>query len=358
MRIRVHYSWYLGFAILTALVVTQFSDAYQIWQRVVYSIIGGMIPFVAVTVKQVILNALAISLGIPIRNVTLFILGGLSGVPQKDTKPGFELLLAVSGLVLNFVIGGVLYWAYLHLAYPDNPMVTELARWLIFIWFVIVVLHFVPVYPLDCGRLVAAIMWQASRRYSRSLRIMTRWGWFIGWLITAGGVWLMFRSEQWITGLLPTYLGWVLQSAATQSIRRVAILQALQPIHANQVMNVVFPVISSDANLHQIVRRHALTTGHHFFLVAEEGKFLGILRLRRIKKIPRRRWRSTLVREVMTPARKVRTADSNESAARILERMEQFGIEEMPVLAETQLLGTVTRSNLALLAKTRVELTI
>ncbi len=117
-----------------------------------------------------------------------------------------------------------------------------------------------------------------------------------------------------------------------------------------------FPVIAPKLNLCQIIRRYALVTGQQFFLIAEEGKFLGTLTLRRIKKIPRARWRGTQASEVMTPARKVRTAAGEDSVARILEQMEQLGVRQMPVLVETQLLGTVTRDSLTRLAKTRVAL--
>jgi len=91
-------------------------------------------------------------------------------------------------------------------------------------------------------------------------------------------------------------------------------------------------------------------------VVAEEGKLLGVVTTRDIKRVPKKRWNSTKIARIMTPARQLRTASAQQSAASLLELMDELGIKRMPVLEKDKVIGVISQDSLNRLKKTRVEL--
>ena len=78
--------------------------------------------------------------------------------------------------------------------------------------------------------------------------------------------------------------------------------------------------------------------------------------MRNIKPIPKERWDSTPVGEIMTPASELKTAQAEQPASSLLKQMDELGIDFMPVLEEDKVIGIVIQDNLMRLVKTRTEL--
>ena len=78
----------------------------------------------------------------------------------------------------------------------------------------------------------------------------------------------------------------------------------------------------------------------------EGDKFLGLMNLHRLQEIPRNKWETTRVADVMIPPEKLVTARMDEDLTEVLEQMGRADINQMPVLEEGKLLGMVTRANL------------
>ncbi|MDD5037963.1 MAG: CBS domain-containing protein [Dehalococcoidales bacterium] len=151
-------------------------------------------------------------------------------------------------------------------------------------------------------------------------------------------------------------VGWVLQSAATQSRLRVRRHEALQDFTARDIISRESPLITPDISLARLAHDFILVTGHHYFAVTDGGKLQGVVTMRQIKSIPPSRWGSTNVGKIMTPARKVKTALAGQSAASLLEQMDEFRLSEMPVIDKGEAIGIATRDRLTRLIKARAEL--
>jgi len=82
----------------------------------------------------------------------------------------------------------------------------------------------------------------------------------------------------------------------------------------------------------------------------------GIVTMSNIKSIPKGRWDSSPVGKIMTPASKLKAAHPKQSAASLLEQMDELGTSQMPVVKKGKAIGIVTRDSLIRLVKTRAEL--
>lgn len=357
VRLRLHPTWAVAFILIIAMVVTQFPEAYPFWQRIILGVAASLLFFIAVGLREVVLNFLAINRGIPLQRVTLFAIGGLPQIPKGDTRPLLELLMGTAGLLLNLIIAGILYAVHSALVNTANVLIDGIILWTTYLYFLLTLFHFIPVFPLDGGRLLRTLLWKLTGDYDRSTNIASWAGQGLGLLLIAGGILLMILSRQWFNGLTLVFVGWVLHLAAIQSRRQTALREALQHIAARDMISGESPIIATpQLTVGQLVRDCILVTGQRYFVVAEEGKLLGVVTIRDIKKVPKKRWNSTKISRAMTPAKQLRTASAQQSAASVLELMDELRIKWMPVLEKGKVIGVISQDSLNRLNKTRIEL--
>ncbi len=357
IRIRLHYTWPIAFLLITPIVITQFSEAYPLWQRMLLGIAASLLFFAAISIREIVLSSIAISRGIPVKSVTLFVFGGgVSLIAKETTLPIVEVLVAAAGLLSNLVISGLFYGIYILLLSLGDVLIAGLSQWLAFIFFILTLFHFIPASPLDGGRLVRALIWKATDNYDQATHITNWTGRGVGFLLVCGGITLLIVTHQWFVGLVLTFVGWVLQSAAAQSHHHAALREALQDFNARDVMAKERPLITEELSIMQLVRDCILITGQRSFVVGDSGKLRGIVTMRNIKRIPKRRWRSTRIGEIMTPASKLKTAHVEQPASSLLQQMDELGVSEIPVMEKDKVIGVVYRDSLIRLARTRAEL--
>lgn len=357
VRLRLHPTWAIAFILIIAMVVTQFPEVYPVWQRIILGVTASLLFFIAVGFREVILNFLALNRGIPVQRVTLFAFGGLPQIPKGDTRPLLELLMVTAGLLINLVIAGILYAVHSALVNTANVIIDGIILWTAYLYFMLALFHFIPVFPLDGGRLLRTLLWKLIGDYDRATNIVSWAGQGFGLLLIACGILLLVLAGEWFNGLVLIFVGWVLYLAAVQSRRQTALREALQHIAARDMMSGESPIIATpQLTVGQLVRDCILVTGQRYFVVAEEGKLLGVVTTRDIKRVPKKRWNSTKIARIMTPARQLRTASAQQSSASLLELMDELGIKRMPVLEKDKVIGVISQDSLNRLKKTRVEL--
>jgi Zn-dependent protease len=356
VRVRVDYTWLVALALITAIVVTQFPEVFILWQRIVFGLVTGVLFFVAVSLRQLALVLLAISRGMSIRRFTLFVFGGVFQSSAEFTRPVLERLIAVAGLATNLLMAGVFYGIYVGFVIAGNEVAAGLTEWLGFIYFMLALLHFVPAFPLDGGRLLAAYLWTATGNYFRAIRITSWIGWAIGLIFVGGGILLLALGQQWFIGLMMTLLGWGLASAAGLSRRQAQFYEALHGFTGRDIMTKESHFVSPQLTLSELVRNYVLVTGQRYFAVTDGAQWQGVVTLRSLKSVPRKQWDATRVSEVMIPASQVRSVQVGQSAVSLLEQMDDLGVDEVPVLETDRVIGIVTRDSLLRLARMHGEL--
>jgi CBS domain-containing protein len=356
VRLRLHPTWAIAILLIIAMVVTQFPEAYPFWQRIALGVAASLLFLAAIGIREIILNFLALHRGIPVKKVTLFAFGGVSQITKEGTLPVLELLLAVVGLLTNLIIAGIFYAVHAVLVNTANVMIAGLILWLAYLYFMLALFHFIPGFPLDVGRLLRLLLWKVTGDYDRATGIASWAGQGFGLLFIVVGILLLVLTRQWFNGLVLIFVGWILYLAAAQSRRQTALRKALQHIAARDVMARESIITAPQLTVGQLVRDCILVTGQRYFVVAEGSKLQGTVTTHDIKKVPKKRWDSTKISKIMTPASELGTAHAQQSAASVLEQMDELRIDQIPVLEQDEVIGVVTRESLIRLDKTRTEL--
>jgi len=362
IQFRLHYSWFIIFVLITVSLSWQyFPIVYPDWSRPIYWVIGvvtSLLFFASVVAHELAHSLVARINGIPVKSITLFIFGGIARITREATRAGAELKMAAAGPACSLVIGGLFFLLHI-LIRNTNESISAMAFWLAYINVALAAFNMIPGFPLDGGRVFRSVMWRVSGNYKRSTQIATWVGQGVGYLFILGGILIIFLRPfglSWFSGLWLAFIGWFLGNAASASYRQAQWREALQGFTAAQMMNRDCPVVPPNITVNWLVQGYVLTSGHHFFLVADEGELKGVLTLHNIKAVPQQNWDVAQVKEIMTPVEKLKVAHLDQDALSILEQMDENDINQMPVASEGRVIGLISRDSLIRFLRTRSEL--
>ena len=137
---------------------------------------------------------MALSKGIPVRGITLFIFGGVSRLEHEPQRPITEFVVALVGPLISILLAGMFGGVWYLLGRGDSApeMVLLLLAWTNLS---LGVFNLVPGYPLDGGRLLRAGIWGLTGDHRRATRIAAGMGQAVGGAMVLGGVIVAVRWE-------------------------------------------------------------------------------------------------------------------------------------------------------------------
>jgi len=129
--LRLHYTWFIIFALVTtSLVLYPFEQPYPIEQRIILGILASLLFFASIITHELAHSILAIRNNIPVKEITLFVFGGVSQITKEATRPRVELSIAIVGPLTSLVLAGIFYGLHLVLAGTQQILAASLMQWL------------------------------------------------------------------------------------------------------------------------------------------------------------------------------------------------------------------------------------
>jgi CBS domain-containing protein len=170
-----------------------------------------------------------------------------------------------------------------------------------------------------------------------------------------GGIYYAFTYNDWVGGIWIAFIGWFLDNAANSSYRQMQLTESLQNVYAEDLMTQDCPMVPRGLTLGELFRDQIVQSGRRCFLVNDGERLIGLITLSDLKEVNRERWDYTTVMEAMTPREQLKVALPTDNAATLLERMDEFDINQIPIVDNGQVLGLVARDHLLRLIRTRDE---
>jgi len=356
--LRLHYTWFIIFALVTYSLVRYplVEPPYPpIEQRIILGILTSLLFFASILTHELAHSILAIRNNIPVKEITLFVFGGVSQITKEATHPRAELLIAIVGPLTSLALAGIFYGLHLLLAGTQHILAASLMQWLALINVILAVFNLIPGFPLDGGRIFRALVWQRTQDYHRATRIATKVGQGIAYAFIAGGIALIFVFQLWLNGLWLIFIGWFLHDAARASYRQVLLRDALTGITVRQVTDYDCPLIPPHLNLMELVQQHILPTGRSCFLITSGAELEGMVTLQQIKKVPRPQWATTSVQDIMTPASKLKVAYADQDILSVLQEMNGENTNHIPVMEAGKVIGIINREDIVRFLRTRAD---
>lgn len=358
ISLRLHYSWFIIFALITwALAASYFPLSHPTWSRstsIAAGLLTSLLFFGSVLVHELMHSVVALSEGINVQSITLFILGGVSQITDEPKTAKDEFRMAIAGPLTSLVLGGI-FWAIWFGLRNISPFISAVAYWLGLINILLGVFNLVPGFPLDGGRVFRSLLWWRNRNLQRSTRIASDIGRGVGYLLIFGGIWLVFTGN-WFNGIWFALIGWFLESSAVGSYRQLVLREMLQGHTAKEIMTQDCMNVSPDTTIERLVNENILTTGRRCFPVVAESRLQGLVTMDNVRGVPRERWDRTTLSEAMTTFDHVKSVSPDEDLSTILKIMTEADIDQVPVVQDGNIIGMVGRDNLLNFINVRAEL--
>jgi Zn-dependent protease/CBS domain-containing protein len=356
--LRLHYTWFVIFALVTLSLVfgPLIEPPYPpIGQRVILGVLTSLLFFASIVTHELAHSILAVRNNIPVKDITLFVFGGVSQTTQEATHPRTELSIAIVGPLTSLALAGIFYGLHLILASTNQLLVASSMWWLTWINVLLAAFNLIPGFPLDGGRILRALVWHQTRDYRRATRIATRVGRGIAYAFIAAGIVLIFVRQSWFDGIWLVLIGWFLNDAARASYRQVLLRDALVGITARQVTDYASPLVPPHMNLAELVDQYVLPTGRSCFLISWGAELEGMVTLQQIKKVPRIRRATTTAQDIMTPATKLKVAHADQDLLGVLQQMSGENTNHIPVVEAGKVTGIINREEIGRFLRTRAE---
>lgn len=347
--IAIHPSWFIVLVVFSVSLANGFFPAtYAGWSPATYWVVGllaSLLLFGSVLVHELAHSLVARSQGIPVRDITLFLLGGVASIEKEASTPCREAALAGVGPLTSFAIGLLSGLAARVLPLPET--LEALLLYLAIANVILAVFNLVPGFPLDGGRVLRALLWARSGDFERATRTAARIGQGLGWVFIAGGVLIAFSASVF-SGLWLGFVGWVLVQASQASLTQIVLQRGLAGVTVAQLMTPPVAWVSPYITLSAAAERYFLEHRARCLPVEPEvdgQAFDGIVCLSDLQRTPRAEWEVDRVRDVMTAADAVVTVTPSTPAADAMRLMAEHNVNQLAVVEDGRLLGFVDRGS-------------
>jgi Zn-dependent protease/CBS domain-containing protein len=375
IEVRVHYTWLFAFLFITwSLASGYFRIQIRGQGFGTYLLLGALsalLLFGSVLVHEFSHSLVALARGLRVRNITLFIFGGVSNISGEAHTARDEFLISAVGPLTSFALA-LLFWLVGRGlgAAPSFDVMLGLSRprlgaaispaaavfgYLTLINLVLGIFNLIPAFPLDGGRVLRSLVWGATGNFDRSTAIASTVGQAFGVVLVLFGVVRVFLGDV-IGGLWTSFIGWFLTQTAGASRRERALRRILAGVTVGQVMDRVPPVVDPSTPVQSLVFDRMLGGRYRQFLVAEDGRLRGVVSTEAVNSVPREAWPYTPVERIMRTTGLV-TVTPETDVGRVLELLEDDnGL--LPVVQDGQIVGTVHPADVLRFAQLHAELNI
>lgn len=357
--IYIDFSWIIIFGLITYMLSQQFNQQHPQWTTTEHWAVGiltSLLFFGSVLFHELSHSVVAQHYKLKVISITLFIFGGLARIGREPSKAIQEFNIAIAGPIASGFLAVCFY--LLTLVFPYNQMIGALATYLWQTNLVLAVFNLLPGFPLDGGRIFRAMVWGATKDFSRATRVAGASGKLIAYGLIAIGLWSAFNGR-W-GGIWTGLVGWFLLNAAHASVQQVTIRETLTGLTAADVMSNEIPTIPGNMSLEEY-SGEVLRTGRRVHLVTSDDRLVGLMNVAALNTVPRDEWNMNSVQATMVPRDKILWASPEEPLQRLLERLMSADVNQMPVVrhgedGSANIVGMVTRDAILRVIQTRSEL--
>lgn len=316
--------------------------------------VGAVVLLASLLAHELMHAVFARRAGIPVSDVTLWLLGGFTRLGAETKTPQAEFQIAVSGPLTSLVLAGVFAGlaAVLQLVGVANVAVS-VAWWLSGINLLLGLFNLLPGAPLDGGRILSAYLWRRHGDKARAAIGAARSGSILAYALIWLGL-IDFLAGMFLTGIWTAFIGWFLLTAAHGEERRLLTLQSLAGVRVSESMSANPRTAPGWINVDNFIQSYVLGDRHSAYPVeGADGNIIGLITLTQLRQVPVMERATTLVRDAALPMDQVVTAAPDELLTTLLERLAQKGARRALVVDRSQVVGIVTASDISRLIDVR-----
>lgn len=301
IRVGVDGSWFLILFVLIFILSGPFRDALHSSDTVAYltTVVSVLLLFASLIVHEFGHALVARRLGIEVRNIDLYLFGGLTQMSRDANSPGEEFKVAAAGPAATLLVILVCLALDLILLGPSRlghaitldgqvhitPVLLSLS-WLLPMNVLLLVFNLVPAFPLDGGRIARSIVWRLTGDRTRGTRASARLGQGFAVILAGVGVWMLLSGRGSLSGVWAIALAWMIGQSARGALVQTQLTERIEGVRVSDIMDRQPVAIPSETPVSQALDEFFHRYGWSWFpIIDNEGRFVGIARQEQLQGI-------------------------------------------------------------------------
>jgi len=361
--LRIHASWFVILALASVAFQQQYSQqlASQTSGALLWILGFGtaLLLFVSVLLHELGHSIAAISQGVKVRSITLFMLGGVASVERECSTAMGSLLVAAAGPLVSLALAGLLLGST-HSAAHVSPLLGTMVKELGGLNLILALFNLLPGLPLDGGLILKALVWQWTGSQRKGIQVATTSGKLLSLLAIGLGAVLLLRGGS-VGGLWLMVLGWFGLGAARNQTQLLALQSTLRELKVKDAAQRRFRVLEARSSLRELsrLRLQEGTGPADWLLVCDGGRWQGVINDAPLQALPVQRWDGERIGDHLQPLSSLPSIHDDAPLWQAVIQLDDGNTNRLLVLSPAGLpSGTLERPELAeaVLAKLGVKL--
>ena len=366
VKIRIHFTFFIVFALITwTLSIHLFPmllPGLNYGVHLFVAVIAVIILFASVILHELAHSIMATRYGIKVRQIILFIFGGVSDIEEEPRDFRKEFKIAIVGPLTSFALAGIfslLSFLIESIASGSNAPIILQATDAILSYGALVNLmlgafNLLPAFPLDGGRILRTVLIKRRRDYDAATKIVVRTSVIISYALIGIGF-LSIVTGSFVGGFWILLIGWFLNSGAQSYLQQQELASVLSDVRLRDIMNTNIIAVRTGSNLNDIFRNffeaHMKTA---FPIIDESGSLLGLVTLPIATGVSKDMRQLTIVDDIMIHKNDLILMNYNDNAYQALNEIARRKMNIVFICdAGGKIEGLVTKSDILGIAAER-----
>jgi Zn-dependent protease len=303
-------------------------------------------------------SLVAISQGISVNSITLFLFGGVASIDRESKTPRDALFVAIAGPLVSLTLFG-LFFALARLFNFSSLfefLATDLAR----INLVLAIFNLIPGLPLDGGQVLKAIVWKVTGDRLTGIVWAAASGKLIGWAALSIGLFFVLLTDA-LGAVWLVFIGWFILRNAVGYERLIILQKTLLNLVAADVMTQEFRVVNANLTLRNFADQYVISYLNkpvvHF--AASEGRYRGLITFNSLQAVPLEEWDDKTLLNIALPLTNIPSVADKTPIVDVINRLEETTDSSITVLSPAgTVAGIIDRGDIVQAIATKLNLAI
>jgi Zn-dependent protease len=256
----------------------------SIVELLLVGIINGTIILFSIIAHELTHSIIAQKYGLVVKEIELYLFGGVSKIEQEPKTPKSEFVIAVMGPVSSLIIGALLMALFfLPINYPSFLSVTLLYSGISNIG--LGIFNLIPAFPIDGGRVLRALLWKRRGDLLSATKTASRVGVIFGYGMVAYGL-----LQSFFLGLFGGFwlviMGFFLTSTAKNAYIQTRYGVLLSKVNAIDISSIPYITIPFNTQVNDAISNYFMVYKKSYFPVSQVDRIVGIVTMEDLRRIP------------------------------------------------------------------------
>lgn len=302
----------------------------------------ALLLFLSVFLHELGHSVVALSQGIKVNYITLYMFGGVAAIERDPKTPGQVFQVAIAGplvsLALFFLFGT-------GLKIPLDKTLFWILKDVSEINLVLAIFNMIPGLPLDGGQVLKSLVWKVTGNQFTGVRVAAKCGLILGWLFIAYGLYGLITTNN-LTYIWTAFIGGFIANNAMRYEQVNNLQESLSQIKAENVMTQDFRVVDANMNIREFADQYIITESWQnnplmVYYAVSNGRYRGLVSVEDLKFIDRGEWGTKTVYDIVHSLDTIVTVQEKTSLIEIINALETNQIQRITVLSPAETISGV-----------------